>query len=316
MAKPKETTKNAEKQMIGVESLFLQYEQGENALTKALLHVLESGGEKLLKYISEELDLELPFPLLEFSTQKKCDTTDAKGNDRRIIYDGRIAQCNFELIIESKITENAINDDQLERQFNFVTKQKANGCNSKLLYVTPDKNRPAKLNEEKYKSVIWTSWKTMIDSLQTYSNGSDVTETLLDGMRGLYENLLADNISAENRVLILAGSNAEPVALEKGYYHCQVGRKFKDSAYLAFYHGKAIRNLFKITNGPYSYEGDDPEIGKGATMMELELVKELETPIQNDKKKGDKTVAFTQGSPRYCSLETFNNARVTSDLEK
>ena len=308
--------KTADKQVIGAESLFLKYEQGENALTKALLHVLESGGEELLKYVSEELELELPFPLLEYSTQKKCNTKDANGNDCHIIYDGRIAPSNFELIIESKITQNAINTVQLDRQDNYVDEQSKKRGNSKLLYLTTDKQRPAKLNDPKYSHVAWTSWPAMIAILESFSNGSDVTETLLQGLRGLYENLLADTINVEDRVLILAGSYAEPIALEKGYYSCQVGRNFKNAGYLAFYYGKAIRNLFKITKGPFTYDGTDPEIGHGATMMKLKHVRTLAQPILNDKKKGSKTIAFTQGSPRYCSLETFNNARFTTDLEK
>ena len=308
--------KPAQKQVINAESLFLQYDSGENALTKALLHVLAAGGEDMLKYLSEELDLEISFPLLEYSTQKRLDTKDARGNDRHIIYDGRIAPSNFELIIESKIVQNAINDDQLERQFNFLLDQVQKGYSTKLVYITPDSHYPEKLKVEKYgDSIKWTSWKKVLDTLESYSTGSEVFETLLEGLQGIYQNLLADTINVENRVLILAGSYAEPIALEKGYYNCQIGRKFKDAGYLAFYYGKAIRNLFKITKPPFSNENEYPEIEKGATVMELKLVETLDQPIENNKKKGDKTVAFTQGSPRYCSLEQFKNARYTSDLE-
>lgn len=141
-------------------------------------------------------------------------------------------------------------------------------------------------------------------------------------------------------VLVLAGANAEQVALDNHIYVCQNKRNFRPCGYIAFYNRGKISHLFKFKEPPI----DDIGILTNTSIQEVvkyreknqnnpEFIKQYVeegylnrvirlTPfdgcpeIINDlvSEKSGKTVPFTYGSPRYVQLNKFLAAKKTSDL--
>lgn len=53
-------------------------------------------------------------------------------------------------------------------------------------------------------------------------------------------------IDLKSKVVIVGGKYAEPMALKYGIYVCQPNRSFQDVDYIAFYHRKRIKYIFRI----------------------------------------------------------------------
>ena len=59
-----------------------------------------------------------------------------------------------------------------------------------------------------------------------------------------------DGYTNANRVIIVGGHFAEDIALTYHFYSCQPGRSFREASYIAFYHKKRIKYVFKIKGNP------------------------------------------------------------------
>jgi uncharacterized protein involved in tellurium resistance len=139
-------------------------------------------------------------------------------------------------------------------------------------------------------------------------------------------------MSAKNDgVMVLAGNEAEEVALKFNTYICQNKRNFRDVGYVTFYKDGEVKHLFKIVGGPQDnrnisndenvkqvYNSDPVRFAHYQKdkfrVFKLEYVSEV-GPIKNDSVgKNGQPVPFTYGQPRYTTLERIQKAKVTSEL--
>ena len=298
--------------IISDKSIFGAYSHKENRVTAALLHLIDIGGEPLLRALFEDL----PDSSISVRTQVSRETDNAQNS----IYDG-IVSCGFSFcyIIESKVVPNAVVKAQLEKYI-----QQAQTDKMTLIYITPDDQRPSLLN-----SVYWYNWTTIADRLKSYEDEDTLLQYLIEQFvlllsnLGLYEDW-------KERVLIVGGSLGEPIAEKYHFYACQNNRRFKRCEYIAFAYNHQIRTLFRIKGRPtnncdlrnipeiansgYLSSVAPPYNGNLQEVFLLENKNLLKNPIQNDKKsQNGKRVAFVQGQT-YTTYEKITKAKFTSEL--
>lgn len=303
-------------------SIFGVYDQRENRVTAALLHVFQKGGPDIIRYVISSIE-EVDFPTNEISivTQEK---------EVNNVYDGKL-ECNFSfrVIVESKIVKQMIPKNQLEGLLN-----NAKSVYDYILYITPDENKPKILNSYEQK-IYWTNWKNINDVLIEFiheDTDNKVLEYLILEFEKLLDTLnLLEVDNPEKRVQIAAGSWGEPVALKYKLYACQNNRTIKPSGYLAFYNDRRINYLFKIKGEPINdcdlttlsdvnvklYLTEmEPNYQKGELRQfySLELVKENLNIKHLGITKSGKNSAFTMGVFRYTSLDKISTAINTFDL--
>ena len=106
-------------------SIFGEYKQLENRVTAAFLHILQVGGENIIRFVFRDKGVDIPDNDISISTQ----VSNAKG-----IADGKI-QCRFcfDIQIESKI-KGGIDKNQLARY-----KELRKTSNVQLVYIIPNK---------------------------------------------------------------------------------------------------------------------------------------------------------------------------------
>lgn len=299
-------------------SIFGEYKQAENRVTAAFLQICKVGGEDFIRFLTNQLNIQLPSSEIEIQSQVKGTGT---------IPDGLLeSNFSFKIYVESKIKQNTVNATQLAGH----QKQIINS-NDFLLYLTPDDNKPAILG-----TTYWANWLKIInifnDYLQTSkSENKQLLEFLVEHFNTLLDNLnlLGYMWDLDNdNVLIVAGSWAESVALNYNYYICQNKRSFKAARYLAFYNNNQIRHVFEISKAPEdninlslrtefttyltqvepSYSG---ELRKVFTLKNAQKV----GPIINDNiDKNGNPCPYTYGQPRYTKLQTLQTAIRTSQL--
>jgi len=137
--------------------------------------------------------------------------------------------------------------------------------------------------------------------------------------------------NTNDAVMVLAGNEAEEVALKFNTYICQNKRNFRDVGYVTFYKDGEVKHLFKIVGGPQDnrsisndenvkrvYNSDPVRFAHYQKdkfrVFKLEYVSEV-GPIKNDSVgKNGQPVPFTYGQPRYTTLELIKKAKVTSEL--
>ena len=300
-------------------SIFGEYSQPENKVTAAFLQICKVGGEQLIRRLTKEIGILIPNSEIEISSQVKRGET---------VPDGLLeSNFSFRLFVESKISKNSVNLKQLAGH-----RQKIKCDNDFLLYLTPDESKPEVLEDTK-----WASWQQIVSTFDVYvekyqSDNKPLLEFLIGHFHTLLENMkLLDNQWDLNndRVLILAGSWAEGVALKYKYYIGQNRRSFKPSKYLAFYIDSQIRNVFEIKNAP---EDDvnllqrDSEFGEYVKRAEPNYSGDLKKvftlgeaieigPVDNDSiDKNGKPCPYTYGQPRYTTLSALKKAKRTSEL--
>lgn len=303
-------------------NLFRQYSGNENHLTKALLHVIEESGPKLLFFIARNLGIDLNESYFSVFTQKAL-KEDREKDDYSTI-DGLITFSPLQFLIESKIKKNAVNINQLDRHRDYVDLLRNKAIPTILLYITPDDKKPEELKKDE--TVIWCNWETMHKIVDKYYDDNHIESKLKEAFDGCYKQIFSghDSIPPEDLVAVLAGSHAEPYAKANNIYHCQPWRTFRGARYLAFYCNKKISYVFKVLKVYNSKdEIKDPELIEKTKNLAsdkifvLEEMKDFIKPIINDKTDymGNPT-AFTMGQPRYFSLSDLKKANKTSDLEK
>lgn len=303
---------------IGNYSIFGEYKQDENRVTAALLHILKQGGEELINYILTNVGNTLPESEISVHTQTKKEGYNS-------VPDGELF-CNFsfKIIIESKVAINAVDVRQLEDHRKRVVKEQAELGDVRLMYLTPDSNKPISLSEDE----MWFSWQQIVDILKKYidENSNELLTYLVGQFILLIENMgLANDF--ENRVIVVGGSYGEKIALEYGFYACQNHRHFSPAKYLAFAHQNRIKYLFEITEDPRDnvdlrnvlintdyFDKYDPEYSGKRKIFKLKLLQTFDPVIENDTRaKNGKICAFTQ-KQKYISYDSFEGAKYTSDL--
>ena len=295
-------------------SIFGEYHGDENRITAAFLHLLERGGEPLLRYIMGVANELLPENEIKIGTQQSYTL---KGS-KKSVFDGIIScDFNFSYIIESKIGTNTLTSAQVNKYHNAIP-------NAKLFALTSDHSMPKCL----CKGDIWLNWTMLIKALKDYEdeNKDDLLQYLIDQFVLLLNNLgLYDEW--DDRVIIVGGSFGEDVALKYNFYACQNNRFFKKAKYLAFAYKNRIENLFEIVGGPtngvdIALERNIPkqyfavfEPNYQSQLRELFYLKlERTLNIYNDNvDKNGKRCAFVQRQT-YTTYKKIISAQYTSQL--
>ena len=221
-------------------SIFGEYKQAENRVTAAFLQICKVGGEDFIRFLTNQLNIQLPSSEIEIQSQVKGTGT---------VPDGLLeSNFSFKLYVESKIKPNMVNAMQLAGH----QKQIINNDDF-LLYLTPDDTKPIILGQ-----TYWASWLQIINTFNDYlqtsqSDNKQLLEFLVEHFNTLLDNFnllgYTWNLNNDN-VIIVAGSWAEGVALNYNYYICQNKRSFKSARYLAFYNNNQIRHVFEILKSP------------------------------------------------------------------
>ncbi len=316
-------------------SVFGEYKYAEDRVTAALLKIFQVGGTQLIRAIFSGI-LDLPSPEPTIISQYSVE------NSRP---DGKIScNCNYEIIIESKIVPKAIRKEQLEAHYNY-----SSSVSSFLVYITPDTSRPKDLPQ----GVLWISWDDVRSRLLEFASSQTSDSVLLflisefkimlghilattKNRAQLKGKLLEPNLEkvlqeeALKRVIIVGGHIGEEIAKKYEFYACQPNRFFLKAKYIAFYHQNRIKYLFEIAGEPIDEVDirsiDDVDVKKYLTKvapsdkpemrkyMKLKFVKEFDPVIKNDKKAhSGKSCAFLQRQA-YTTYDKIIKARYTSDL--
>ena len=302
---------------IASHSVFGEYHSNENQVTAAFLHILERGGEPLLRYVLGVANELIPQNEIIIGTQQSY----SPKNAGKSVFDGVIT-CDFSFtyIIESKIGGNTLTKNQVDKYH-----QAFEDDNTKLFALTSDVTAPKSLHN----GDVWLNWTKLVDALRDYEieNEDDVLLYLIEQFFLLLNNLgLYDEW--EKRVIIVGGSYGENVALDYGFYACQNNRYFKRAKYLAFAYRNRIENLFEIIGEPKNDVdiSKEPDIHKEyfnkyephykPDMRELFFLKKIKDnlKIQNDNvdKKG-RQCAFVQRQT-YTTYDRIISAKFTSEL--
>ncbi|KKN42885.1 hypothetical protein LCGC14_0708820 [marine sediment metagenome] len=313
-------------------SIFGDYKQLENRVTTALLHILNVGGEELIRFIMNRLNRDLPSSKISISAQDK---------QGRSVPDGTL-ECSFKfkIFIESKIQLNAINSVQMERHKELVEGIKENI----LLYITPDIKKPDILEN----LIVWANWGGILKWISEYIENNDINEgDLLFYLHDNFETLLVNNIlitlewnsEKNDRVVVFAGGiYGEPVAIKYKMYFCPKTRNIKPSGYVSFYRNWRIEYCFKINDPPETaklleipqileYFKEKGILDKAKQKPEefswiyepvklFRLGERVEiNKIENDKKNEyGIPIPFLYGNQRYTTIEKLRGATKTSHL--
>ena len=313
-------------------SVFGNYSKTEDKVTAALLQILKVGGTEFISnFIGKIDDIEFPSNEINIVTQTK---------ENHNVYDG-LLECDFSfrVFIESKINNKSVNEKQLDG----LIENAKSAPNSYIIYITTD-NEPPKELKQKFKEVeqlFWLNWAGVMEILkdEEIRPKSEILPFLINEFEKLIDYLkLID--TPENRVQIVAGSRAEPIAKNYHFYACQNNRGRKESGYLAFYRNKAIKTLFiidKVENDKDlreiaknndevrqyldekepNYQGDKRQFYKlrEVTVKDLESLKIEEVPVINivHETRG-RGKAYTMGAFRYTTIDKFIKAKTTEEL--
>ncbi len=316
-------------------SVFGEYKNAEDRVTAALLKIFQVGGSPVIHAVFSNI-LDLP------SSESTIISQYFAGNSRP---DGKIScNCNYEIIIESKVVQNAIRQNQLEAHRSYSC-----SVSSYLVYITPDTTCPEALSSY---GVSWISWSEVLSRLLEIASSQAVDAVLLfliGEFKILLEHIL---IAAKNRipvselqepnlekilqeeaskrVIIVGGHKGESVAKEYEFYVCQPHRFFLPAKYIAFYHQNRIKYLFEIVGEPieevdiksidavsntdYFTKVEPNYNGEMRKYMKLKLGKEFKHEIRNNKKDHNgNSCAFLQ-KQTYTTYDKITKARHTSDL--
>ncbi|MBM0657604.1 hypothetical protein JMN12_13840 [Capnocytophaga genosp. AHN8471] len=310
-------------------SIFGSYSQNENRVTAALLQILKIGGTEFISdFIASIEEVEFPSKEINITTQ-----TGEENN----VYDG-LLECDFSfrIFIESKIGNNKVD----KKQLNGLIQNAQLHPKTYIIYITSDSKKPQILKDKvnDVERLFWINWKRVNDILKNeiVKPESEVLSFLITEFEKLLEefNLLD---KPEERVQIAAGGFGENIAEKYLFYACQNERSSKESGYLAFYHKKAIKSLFKIENVK-----DNTDLNEEAKNNEkvAQYLKERDTTYRGDRRKfyllrkvipediGKKELpqiniihkgegrgkAYTMGVYRYTTIDKFLKAETTTDL--
>ena len=128
------------------DGIFSTYSQGENRITSTIVQVLKnlpiSHVEKFLGMFVQDENR----AYFRFNNQPKGEKSTP---DARIL-------ANFDLLFETKTKKHAVNEPQLKKHFQQATKG-----NAKLIYLTPDDERPKILCGNEFEAISWVSFENL-----------------------------------------------------------------------------------------------------------------------------------------------------------
>lgn len=299
-------------------SIFGEYKQAENRVTAAFLQICKVGGEDFIRFLTNQLNIQLPSSEIEIHSQ-------VKGNETTP--DGLLeSSFSFRLFVESKIKPNSVNSTQLAGHKKQISKS-----TDFLLYLTPDDQKPAILGQ-----THWTNWTTIITTFNDYLQTVQLADKQLLEFLVQHFNTLLDNLNLlgqtwdlnNENVIVLAGSWAEGVALNYGYYICQNKRSLKPARYLAFFNNNQIRHVFEILKTPeddvnllsrpefttYIQQAEPDYSGDFRKVFTLRLVESVGPIINDSIDKNGRPCPYTYGQPRYTTLPILQSVTKTSQL--
>ena len=310
---------------IHEKSIFGGYKRLEDQATAALLHILDMGGPHMVEYVFEDSLASGNFDGYIISSQ-----TD-HGTSRP---DGEIL-ADYHLLIESKIDEWRVNDHNLKQLKNHLNNAKKS--KAILIYILNQTDIPKSISDK----CFYTTWDEVIKRLRDFVEQRTYFNKELMNYLIVQLDLLVrskpqkrtswKDIPRDQRVVIVGGSWGEDVALNYGFYACQYNRNFQSPSYIAFYHKKRIKYVFKIVNHGYFeninkakdkfgfdfkdyFQSKEPTYA-GKTKEEqrrqffvLEKVEDFHSEIAHEE-----TYAYVQ-KQRYTSIEALKQAKTTKDL--
>lgn len=297
------------KKSIAYQSIFGEYHKDEDRVTAALLQILRIGGPELMNAVFDDFDISFD---AEVNSQVKGETKSRPDGELR---------ANYHLFIESKIQKWSASQHNITQLANHISLAKKEGAN--LLYITVDESKPAEIAN--YPDVFWTNWQEVVARLKNFKSdfNNDVMAFLASQFEMLIDNVVFsknDGYTKKNRVIIVGGHFAEDVANKYHFYSCQPNRKFRDASYIAFYHQKRIKYVFKIKSKhdvgsleevkgllPNNYVLTDGD-KEPHTFFELEEAVVLPQVVEH-KQAGP----FVQRQ-RYTSIQKLKAAKTTDDL--
>lgn len=311
---------------IHEKSIFGGYKRLEDQATAALLHILDMGGPHMVEYVFEDSLSSGNFDGYIISSQ-----TD-HGTSRP---DGEIL-ADYHLLIESKIDEWRVNDHNMKQLTNHLNNAKKS--NAILVYILNQTDIP---NIIQANGCLSTTWDDVIKRLKEFNTqrayfNKELMNYLIDQLKLLIKcNPIKSpswkTIPRNQRVVIVGGSWGEDVALNYGFYACQYNRNFQSPSYIAFYHKKRIKYVFKIINHGYFeninqatdrfrfefkdyFQSKEPTYASKAKEEQrrqffvLEKVEDFHSEIAHEE-----TYAYVQ-KQRYTSIEALKQAKTTKDL--
>lgn len=315
-------------------SIFGEYSKDEDRVTTALLQILHYGGHELVDYVFPECFL----PSNAINVNSQVVNVSSRP-------DGEIScDCHYHIFIESKIVTNAMKNQHEKTQLANHKLLVSPGSSKWLVYITPDENCPASL--ENLPDVIWVNWSTIIERLDGFPNNDNLLQFLINQFKLLVEHVVyekqgyhisnrglmfseEERDAANKRVIIVGGAWGENVALKYGFYACQEGRFFKPAKYLAFCFRNRIQYLFEIVGNPQDsvnlkkitdidpeyFVSEDPNYDESPRKyFNLKKIHEFIPVIQNDSRdKNNKPCAFVQRQT-YTEYDVIMKAKKTSEL--
>ena len=214
----------------------------------------------------------------------------------------------------------------------------AKKANAILVYILNQTDIP---NIIQANGCLSTTWDDVIKRLKEFNTqrayfNKELMNYLIDQLKLLIKRNPTKSpswktIPRDQRVVIVGGSWGEDVALNYGFYACQYNRNFQSPSYIAFYHKKRIKYVFKIINHGYFeninqatdrfgfdfkdyFQSKEPTYASKTKEEQrrqffvLENIKDFHSEITHEE-----TYAYVQ-KQRYTSIEALKQARTTKDL--
>lgn len=320
--------------------LFSTYKQAENVVTETFLAVLQRLSLANTDRILGALLGDTGFRLVTFDSQRwgTGSVPDAWIGTAAAIW------------METKIASNAVRLPQLRNHLKTVNLK----AGERLLLLTPDDTLPANLPDGVIWSNFDTLAGAVEDILSDVEEPPSEREAFLlrEFVRMLQKRWLTD--ANKPRVMVIGAGEAWPMYQDLSIYRCKVSkpmRALKATDYLGFYADGKIQPLVprfiaEIKSLDLQSETEIKALTDAALKERVDGLREkvselqqwskfsnplrimflsgpegaetvnLGKPIDNDKKdRNGKTTAFTQGNPRYVTLESLQAAAKTSELE-
>lgn len=316
------------------QSIFSTYTQGENRVTSSIIQVLKNLPINVVEHFLRMFSESDVKEFFHFTNQ-------VKGVGSKP--DAGIS-ANFNLLFETKMVPNSIQNKQLSEHLKLVKDNSAI-----LVYLTPDQTKPKVLDDKK---VVWKSFQDLHDLITELMNEptlilSERDQFLLRNLQDLFSE--SELLSKINEVTVVAARKAWPDYNDHGVYVCQAGRSFRPTPFLGFYaEGKIQKHIAKIHKRMDGFVFSDESFDKNPDLLknpklkekltkwltanqwakndtlqvfDLSTIDDTETEILQNSIKNDLTnsseqgYAYTQGQ-RYVLLSKLKSAKTTTDLKE
>ena len=277
--------------------LFSTYTHGENRVTSTLVAVLEHVNTKLSEELLEAALDESDLSLVTFENQ--------------VVGEGSVPDATIRsstsLWFETKTVPDNVDLEQIRSHLAGLRDEGSD--TQRLVVLTPDHERPSKLDRVDDDRVVWTNFDRLVDAAESIlarDHGSAEqsleipTEREAFLLRELVRFLYGEDLVSgrDDRVLVVAARKAWPEYEEHGLYFCQPNRSFKLAAYLAFYTDGEIKpDVPRITDAIESVEltEDAVESAESVTPTQreelLEVVQRLRES-ESDRYSSEQKVLF------------------------